>query len=69
MAREANIVVLDPAFAQRLRGELVTSIERDGVPLHAHDYARRGLVARAADWLAYMVVRLATALLARSPGY
>lgn len=69
LAREANVVVFDAEFAGRLRGELVRSIERDGVPLRAQDYARRGLVARAADWLAYLVVRVATVVLASSPNY
>jgi cardiolipin synthase len=69
LAREANVVVFDPGFAARLRAELVHSIERDGIELRAQDYARRGLMARTADWLAYLMVRAATVLLARSPNY
>jgi cardiolipin synthase len=68
LAREANVVVLDQAFAARLRAELVRSIEDDSAQVHAQD-ARRGLLHRAVGWLAYSVVRIATVVLARSPNY
>ncbi|MCA3217978.1 MAG: cardiolipin synthase ClsB [Burkholderiales bacterium] len=69
LAREANVVVLDATFAEQLRAELVRSIEHDAEQIRVQDDAQRGLLGRAADWLAYSVVRLATVVLARSPNY
>ena len=69
LAREANVVVFDHRFALRLAGELDHAMARDAQPLHAADYARRGVIARGLDWVAYMLVGLATATLARARNY
>lgn len=69
LAREANVTVYDSRFVAALRAELERAIEQDSAALQAEDYARRGLLARLADWGAYAVVRLATVVLARAPGY
>jgi cardiolipin synthase A/B len=69
LAREANVSVHDARFAAALRAELEHAIAQDSATLQAQDYARRGLLARLADWGAYAVVRLATVVLARAPGY
>jgi cardiolipin synthase len=69
LAREANVTVYDARFVGALRAELERAIAQDSAALHAQDYARRGLLARLADWGAYAIVRLATVVLARAPGY
>ena len=69
LAREANVVVFDHRFALRLAGELDQAIAKDARPLHAADYARRGLIARGLDWIAYMLVGFATVTLARGRNY
>lgn len=69
LAREANVVVHDAAFAQRLRGVLEAAIARDSRALDPAAYARRRLGERTFDWLAYGLLRLATAWLARAPRY
>jgi cardiolipin synthase len=69
LAREANVVVHDAAFASQLGGVLAEAIERHSRRIEAADYARRGWLARARDWLAYFVVRLATVTLARGRDY
>jgi len=66
LAREANVVVRDRAFCEQLRGHIDAAIAGDSRRLLPDDYARRGALARAADWLAYGIMRLATATLARS---
>jgi cardiolipin synthase A/B len=69
LAREANVVVNDRAFAQQLAAVLGEAIEQSSRRIHAADYARRGWFARARDWCAYFVVRLATVVLARGRDY
>jgi cardiolipin synthase len=69
LAREANVAVHDEHFAAELRAVLVHAIEHDSRALRLDDYARRGLLARLADWCAYALVRLATAVLVRAPDY
>jgi cardiolipin synthase len=65
LAREANVVVRDRAFAQQLRTELETAIGSQSRPVQAAEYARRGWPRRALDWVAYGLVRLAVVTLAR----
>jgi cardiolipin synthase len=69
LAREANVSVHDAGFAGALRAVLEQAIAQDSAALRADDYARRGLLARTADWLAYALVRAATVWLARAPDY
>jgi cardiolipin synthase len=60
LAREANVAVIDPEFAVRLRGELERAIERESVPIHAPALAQRGWLKRAAYRVAYSLVRFMT---------
>jgi cardiolipin synthase len=69
LAREANVVVRDRAFAQRLRAELEAAIGARSRPVQAAEYARRGWPIRALNWVAYGLVRLAVVTLARGRDY
>lgn len=69
LAREANIVVHGTGFAGQLAVVLDRAIEQHSRRVDADGYARRGWLARARDWCAYLVVRLATVVLARGRDY
>lgn len=69
LAREANVVVFDAGFGQRLESVLLEAIERDSVRVRPEDYARRGLLERLFNRVAYTIVRLATVVLARGRDY
>ena len=69
LAREANIVVYGTEFARRLEAVLLRAIEKDADPVRPEVYARRGVIERALNWVAYGVVRLATVVLARGRNY
>ncbi|MGE5466402.1 MAG: cardiolipin synthase ClsB [Ignavibacteria bacterium] len=58
LAREANVVVYDPGFAQRLRDSLRRAIAEGAVEVSAADVLRRPLAARLFSWFAYGMVRL-----------
>jgi cardiolipin synthase len=58
LAREANIVVRDAAFAATLRGSLLRALENDAAEMRAEDLQRRPLLVRALSWFAYALVRL-----------
>jgi len=60
LAREANVAVVDPGFADRLRGELERAIERESAPVHAPALAQRPWWKRLGYRLAYATVRLIT---------
>ncbi len=57
MAREANVVVRDPAFATLLHVRLQRAIREDGQRLDALTFGQRPLAQRALDWLAYALMR------------
>lgn len=69
LAREANIVVHDAGFARQLADVLGQAIEQHSRRVDADAYGRRGWFARARDWCAFFVVRLATVALARGRDY
>jgi cardiolipin synthase len=58
LAREANIVVKDAAFATRLRASLARAMARDAIEITHADYHRSSWLARAMRWTAYGLVRL-----------
>ena len=58
LAREANVVVRDNAFAAQLATSLQHAIENAAHEVVTADLVRRGLLARALRWLAYSLVRL-----------
>jgi cardiolipin synthase len=59
LAREANVVVADPRFAAALRQRLEQAMAEGARELCSADWQRRPLLARAASWLAYALVRFA----------
>jgi cardiolipin synthase A/B len=63
MAREANVFVRDPVFADRLRLELLTIIETGARPVPPQRWAERSRLAKAATWIAYGIVRVAMGVL------
>jgi len=58
LAREANVVVRDAGFAARLRESLLQAIARDAVEVTHTNFRRSSLLARAARWAAYGLVRM-----------
>jgi cardiolipin synthase len=65
LAREANVAVLDGAFAQRLRDELERAIAHDSALIHAPTLAQRPWWKRLGYRLAYAGVRLLTVVATR----
>ncbi len=63
LAREANVVVEDAAFAADLRARLVHAMQREGRPVAPGDYAHRPWRQRLLDRLALGAVRAALFLL------
>ncbi len=63
MAREANVFVRDPYFAEQLRLELVTMIENGARPVGSQRWAARPRLLKALNWAAYGIVRLAMGIL------
>lgn len=63
MAREANIVVRDPHFADQLRIDLLQMIATGTQHVERKRWAERSALAKAATWLAYGVVRVGMGLL------
>ena len=57
LAREANVVVRDKAFAQRLRDELSLLETGGGRVVDRTAWSKRSRLARVIDWLAYGLVR------------
>jgi len=63
MAREANVFVRDPYFAEQLRVELAAMVERGSRRVRPQHWELRPRVYKALVWLAYGVVRVAMGLL------
>ncbi len=59
LAREANIVVEDRAFAEDLRGRLQDAVANHGQRMDPAAYSRRPLGQRLQGWMAYALMRLA----------
>lgn len=57
LAREANVVVNDAAFAQDLRDRLECAFEQSGVRVDPTAYANRPWRQRLLDWIAFAVMR------------
>jgi cardiolipin synthase len=58
MAREANVFVRDPHFADQLRVELLSMIETGTRHVERERWASRNPVSKALTWIAYGVVRV-----------
>lgn len=69
LAREANVAVYDSRFARHLRAVLQKAIDEDSVLLDRELFAKRGWVTKLRHWVAYVLVRFATVVLARGRSY
>jgi cardiolipin synthase len=58
LAREANVVVRDHAFAANLRGSLERAMTQGAANLSVDDWKRKPWLHRVTSWLAYGLVRL-----------
>jgi cardiolipin synthase len=58
LAREANVVVVDPAFAATLRERLLASMAEGGRAVLPEEHARRPWTRRLAGWFATLMLRL-----------
>lgn len=65
LAREANVVVEDPRFAQRLLKSLSHALAHDSHKLDANALKRRPWQQKAKDWLAYGLMRTSLFLTGR----
>lgn len=59
LAREANVVVADPAFAQQLHQRLCLAIEQQSTPVLAQTYTQSPWHLRLRDRVAFALMRLA----------
>ncbi len=62
LAKEANLVVTDPAFATELSASLHQAMADGAVELHTEELAHMPWLARLRRWLSYGVVRLLVGL-------
>ena len=63
MAREANVVVDDKAFALELRASLMRLIELGARNVVSASWSKQPLLARVLAWLSYGIFRVSTGLL------
>jgi cardiolipin synthase len=59
LAREANVIVRDDAFAEELRGHLVAAVRDVGKQVEKKSYLHRPWHVRTLAWIAYGLMRLA----------
>jgi cardiolipin synthase len=59
LAREANVVVEDQVFAARLRTRLLHALQHEGRRMDAAEFESRPAIARAKEWVALVLMRLA----------
>ncbi len=59
LAREANVMVRNEAFAQQLRASMLRARDEGGRELKIADWKRLSLADRGLNWIAYQVVRTA----------
>ncbi len=59
LAREANVVIEDPAFAERLRGRLQLAMREGSRRMESTHHGRRPWAQRCKEYLAMLVMRLA----------
>jgi cardiolipin synthase len=69
MAREANVLVRDAAFAGALRARLEQAIATESIEFGPEDLVRRTWAARVFDWICYGITRAAIAIIAQDRHY
>jgi cardiolipin synthase A/B len=65
LAREANVVVRDAAFANKLQTRLLIAMNSGGKKIELADYEDRSLWQRLLNWSAYYLMRLILAVLGK----
>ena len=63
MAREANVFVRDPHFADQLRLELIKMVEEGARGVPQQRWVHRSRLAKALSWIAYGIVRVSMGVL------
>ena len=58
MAHEANVLVLNSAFATALRADILLSIQDGAYRISSQEWAKGHIAKRFVSWLAYGLVRL-----------
>ncbi len=66
LSREANIVVLDSAFASELRTDIIASIQDGAYRISAQEWKNSNILQRFSSWLAYGMVRVFLGLIGYS---
>ena len=66
LAREANIIVQDKAFADELRTDILASIREGALPISAQEWSQGNKLKRFSSWLVYGLVRLFMGLIGYS---
>ena len=67
LAREANVVVKDPAFAGKLLENMRRAMQNGAQEVRREDWKKKPLLVRMANWLAYTLVRLMVGLAGYAP--
>jgi cardiolipin synthase len=62
LAREANVIVEDAAFAERLHQRLLHAVQHEGRRMDPAAYESRPTTARAKEWVALVIMRLLLAI-------
>jgi len=65
LAREANVVMVDPTFARQLRASLEAALQRGSHVLHRMTWRRVGWFKKMGSWLAYGLLRVLMGLVWR----
>jgi cardiolipin synthase len=65
LAREANVVMVDPTFARQLRASLEAALQRGSHVLHRMTWRRVGWFKKMWSWLAYGLLRVLMGLVWR----
>jgi len=66
LSREANIVILDAAFAQELRSDILATVQNGAHHISILEWAHGKMMHRVVSWLAYRVVRILLELIGYS---
>jgi cardiolipin synthase len=66
LAREANVIVSDQAFAKELRTDILNTIKDGASQINHEDWQHRHLAGRLASWLAYGLLRIFLGLIGYS---
>jgi cardiolipin synthase A/B len=62
LAREANVVVDNPAFALQLKTALELGASQGGEPVMLHRFTKRSMPVRLVHWFSFLLLRAAVAL-------